>query len=187
MMILEFNEVLVEGEMRTLSMLAKAGEVTCLTGGTPDHHTRWLSAILGFVNITHGYISIDCEPLTECSAHYFRKLVAYAPARLERVGEVTPYDPPTVQDVFSLKANRNLSISNGILSEEIRKINADSADSRVRLLAVAVLLGKPILVVDNPPADVGAYLRQQARKNNVVIVASNEPDILKCADKTIEL
>jgi ABC-type Mn2+/Zn2+ transport system ATPase subunit len=187
MMILEFNEVLIEGEEQTLSLMAKAGEVTCLTGANVGRRSRWLSTILGFVNVTHGYISIDCEPLTECSATFFRQFIAYAPASLEQIGEVTPYEPPSVQDVFSLKANRNLSISNGILSEEIRKVNVNAEDSRVRLLAVAVLLGRPILVVDNPPAGSGEYLKRQAHKNRIVIVASDEPSILEFSDHIVEI
>jgi len=41
-MMLEFNEVLVEGEPQTLSLMAKAGEITCLT--LKEHEAaRWLS------------------------------------------------------------------------------------------------------------------------------------------------
>ena len=40
-------------------------------------------------------------------------MMAYAPSELVADGEVTVYEPPTVQDVFNLKANRDVPISNG--------------------------------------------------------------------------
>ena len=73
-MMLELNEVLVEGEPQTLSLMAKASEMTCLTGGSAERRTRWLLAMLGFQSVTHGYISIDGEPLTNMK---LQKLMYY--------------------------------------------------------------------------------------------------------------
>ena len=186
-MMLELNEVLIEGMHRTLSLMAKAGELTCLTGGTAEQRTRWLMAMQGFETVTNGYISIDGEPLTPQSAPAFRKLMAYAPARLCRLGEVTTYEPPSVQDVFSLKANRELPISNGILGEEMRRVGGDQTDMRVQLIAVAALLNKSILMVDNPPVQADAYLKEWARQGRIVVAASNDEEMLKMADVIVEL
>ena len=186
-MMLELNEVLIEGMNRTLSLMAKAGELTCLTGGTAEQHTRWLLAMQGFETVTNGYISIDGEPLTSRSAPTFRKLMAYAPDRLCELGEVTTYEPPSVQDVFSLKANRELPISNGILGEEMRRVGGSQTDSRVQLIAVAVLLNKPILSVNDPPVQAAAYLKEWARQGKIVVAASNDGEVLKMADVIVEL
>ena len=186
-MMLELNEVLIEGVHRTLSLMAKAGELTCLTGGTAAQRTRWLLAMQGFENVTNGYISIDGEPLTPHSSRAFRKLMAYAPAQLCPQGEVTVYEPPSVQDVFSLKANRELPISNGILGEEMRRVGGNQTESRVQLIAVAALLNKPVLMVDDPPVQAGDYLREWARQGRIVVAASNDEEVLKKADVIVEL
>ena len=70
--------MLVEGEPQTLSLMATAGEMTCLTGGSAERRTRWLLAMLGFQSVTHGYISIDGEPLTPASSAVFPSLIASA-------------------------------------------------------------------------------------------------------------
>lgn len=186
-MILELNEVLLKDERQTLSMIAKSGELTCLTGGTPDQRCRWLYALLGFETVLHGFISIDGEPLTASSSPVFRGLMAYAPARLCKMGEVVSYEPPSVQDVFSLQANREQPISNGILAEEMRHVGVDGNDPRTQLLAVAVLLGKPILLVDDPHEQSVGYLLRQARSGKLVVVTSVSPVILKSADQIVEL
>jgi ABC-type branched-subunit amino acid transport system ATPase component len=186
-MMLELNEVLVEGEPQTLSLMAKAGEMTCLTGGSAERRTRWLLAMLGFQSVTHGYISIDGEPLTPASSAVFRSLIAYAPSRLCKLGEVVSYEPPSVQDVFSLKTNRELPISNGILGEEMRRVGADISDPRVQLLAVAVLLNKPILLVDNPPVLAGGYLKNLSATGKLVLITSVERELLALSDNILEI
>jgi hypothetical protein len=116
-----------------------------------------------------------------------RKLISYSPSRLCESGEVTTYKPPTVQDVFSLRQNRDIPISNGILGEEVRRIGADADDPRVQLLAVAVLLNRPIVIVDDPPAEAGAYLKQLTAKGKLVVVATGDDRLLAFADKVAEL
>ena len=186
-MVLELNEVLIEGEQQTLSLMAEEGELTCLTGGTPERLTRWMGAMLGFVVVKHGYISIDGEPLTSRSASAVRRLMAYAPAFLKTQGEVVCYEPPTALDVFRLKANRDMTITKGMLQEEMWRIGSDEADPRVQLLAVAVLLDRPILLADNPPVAVAPYLKGFARKGKIVLVASDKPEFQNMSDRVVEL
>jgi putative ABC transport system ATP-binding protein/ATP-binding cassette subfamily C protein CydD len=186
-MVLELNEVLLRDERQTLSLMAKSGELTCLTGGTAQQRSRWLYTIMGLDVILHGFVCIDGEPLTEYSAVSFRRLMAFSPARLETCGEVNKYAPPSVQDVFNLQANREQPISNGILGEEVRRIGVEGNESQVQLMAVAVLLGKPVLLVDNPPEQSFAYLSSQARKGKLVVVTSDCPVFINGADMVVEL
>ena len=187
-MMLELNNVLLEGEPQVLSLMAEDGQVTCLTGGTEARRTRWLHAILGFEPVKSGYICIDGEPLEDNSVESFRQLMAFAPSRLVATGEVRTYEAPSVQDVFNLQANREQPISNGILSEEIRKIQAETpADGRAKLLAVAVLLNKHILLADNPLPASAAYLQNYARQGHVVVITSNASELINISDVLIEL
>ena len=186
-MVLELNEVLLDGEPHTLSFIAHEGRLTCLTGGQPQRMTRWLLAMMGFELPKNGYISIDGEPLCEGTIGAFRRLMAYAPAKLKAVGEIRRYAPPSVQDVFTLHANRDLPISNGILGEEIRRICADSTDDSVRLLAVAVLRNKPILLIENAKEQTADYLVRQARQGRIVIATTSDERVLAVADEVVGL
>ena len=185
---LELNDVLLDGELHTLSLMAEEGLVTCLTGGSSARRTRWLHAVLGFVPLKGGYICIDGEPLSDSSVETFRKQMAYAPSRLIAMGEVKTYDAPSVQDIFNLQANREQPISNGILAEEIRKIApVMPTDGRAQLLAVAVLLNKHILLADNPLPSAADYLRNYAQQGHIVIVASDADEFRNIANVVIEI
>ena len=185
-MLLELNEALLEGEPQTLSMMAREGQLTCLTGGTPERRLRWMEAMMGFVPIVHGYVSIDGEPLTPATADSFRQLMTFAPSELSALGQVRTYDAPSVQDIFSLQANRSRPISNGILGEEMRRVGI-ADDAQARLIAVAVLLGKAILLVSQPPAGAFDYLLRQARQGKTVIVSSTDAAFLTGADLVVEI
>jgi len=92
-----------------------------------------------------------------------------------------------VQDVFSLAVNSNLPISNGILAEEMRRVSSDSTDPRVQLLAVAALLNKPILLVDDVLPSAMHYLRGKASEGKVVIVTSMDEEVMQAADVVVEI
>jgi hypothetical protein len=113
--------------------------------------------------------------------------MAFAPSHLRQLGEVVTYEPPSVQDIFGLQVNRDLPISNGILSEEIRKVGVDPQDERVQLIAVAALLDKPIILVDNPPVGAMPYLHLLAAKGKIVLLTSNDGEVLAQSDKTVDI
>ncbi len=182
---LEFNEVLLRGEERTLSLMAPDGQLTCLTGGTPLRRSRCLDAMMGFEPVRVGFVSIDGEPLTPKTAGMLRSLMGYVPQRLSTEGSIVSYEPPTVQDVFRLRANRHLPISNGILAEEMRRTGLPGDEGR--WLAVAVLLARPILIVDHPSPLAADYLRRQAREGHTVVTATDEPQLIEVADNVFEI
>lgn len=184
-MTLELNDVLLSGEPRTLSMMAAEGQVTCLAGGTAERRVRWLYAMMGFVPVRSGFINIDGEPLDAATVDYFRRMMAFAPQALLPEGRVQVYEPPTVQDVFALKSNRHLPISNGILAEEVRRTGI--AGPQAQLLAVAVLLSKPILLIENPVPESLPYIRQQASAGKIVVVASDRHEVLGASDQVVEM
>lgn len=186
-MTLELNDVLLEGEQRTISLMVHEHEIVCISAVDEHRLTRWLHAVLGFESVKSGYISLDGEPLTAGSAAFFRTMMAFVPDKLVPEGSIVIYDPPSVQDVFSLKANRDIPISNGILSEEMRKVSLDHSDDRVRLLAVAALLDRPLLLVDNPPVEAANYLLQQAQKEKTVLITSNLPELHAISKCVVEL
>ena len=81
-MMLELHNVTIGQHIRTLSLTVKDGQLVCLSGQKDLGKTRLLRAILGFVPIDGGHISIDGELLTAGSAPYFRQYTAYVPQHL---------------------------------------------------------------------------------------------------------
>ncbi len=183
---LELNQILLEGARQTLSLLAEAGEVTTLTGEDSEALSRYLLAIAGFSNVLNGNICIDGEPLTAFSADFFRQQMAYAPADLHAEGEIVSYEPPSVQDIFRLRANRALSVSDDILNEEISKLGGAASDRQMQLIAAAALLETPILLIEDPPVSAMPYLRKLAATGRIVLLTSNKPEILAASDKIEE-
>ena len=167
-------------------MMAREGEMVCLTGGTREQRTRWLQGIMGFVPVLSGYVCIDGEPLTAETVGEFRQLMAYAPSRLQREGQIRTFAPPSVQDVFALKENQHLPISNGLLKREMRLISP-SMDEPSQWLAVAVLRDKPILLVDDPMPLSCTYLRSQAEHGRVVIITSDDSTFRHESNRVIEI
>ncbi|MBQ9644988.1 MAG: hypothetical protein IJV24_01360 [Prevotella sp.] len=180
MAVMELNEVVLEGEAQTLSLMAHEGQITCLTGADDTRLTRLLEAMMGFEVPRSGYICIDGEPLTESTVGILRSMMAYAPRRLADEGEIRRYAAPSVQDVFDLRANRDLPISNGLLAEETRRAGGS------RLLAVAVLRQKPMLLADQPPVEAFDYLRALAHAGRTVIVASHNAVYVEGAERKFE-
>ena len=184
-MILELNDVVVDGAEKTVSMMAQERRVTCLTGGCAFVRSRLLLAMLGLEPVRSGVISIDGEPLEKGTVKLFRQRMAYVPTKLVADGEVTIYEPPSVQDVFGWKDNREASISNGMLEEEIKRTMAPR--EKAQLLAVAVLRKRPILLIDQPHTLSADYLQHQAQEGHIVIVSSDDDTILHASDEIIEI
>lgn len=183
---LELNDVLLEGEPQTVSLMAFDGQLTCITGGTDDQRTDWLYGILGFVPVRSGYISIDGEPLMPANAATFRQLMAYVPKSLRAEGQVRRFEPPTVQDILDLKENRHLTVTTGQLNREI-KMMGSADDEQAQWLALAVLRDRPILLVDSPLPDYLDYLKMQAAQGRVVLVTSDDEAYWRQADAVVEL
>lgn len=81
-MMLELHGVTIGSLVRGLSLTLGDGEQACLLGAKGSGKTTLLRAVLGFLPIDGGHISIDGELLTPLSAPYFRRMTAYVPQHL---------------------------------------------------------------------------------------------------------
>ncbi len=81
-MMLELHNVKIGELIPACSLTVDDGQLVCLAGQQGSGKTTLLRAILGFIPIDDGFISIDGELLTPQSAPYFRKQMAYVPQRL---------------------------------------------------------------------------------------------------------
>ena len=81
-MILELHNVTIGQQIRSLSMTVESGQLVGISGAQGSGKTTLVRAILGFIPVDNGHISIDGELLTPRSAPWFRKQMAYVPQHL---------------------------------------------------------------------------------------------------------
>ena len=185
-----------------LSFSAEDGQVVCITGDSGCGKTSLLKAILGFVPLAEGHISVDGELLTPAAAGEFRKYIAYVPQDLampmETVGEM-------VRMPFALKANLATPFSKARLMEEWQKLDLApelydkkvselSGGQRQRIIISTLgLLQKPIVLADEPTsaldahttALVLAYFKALAAGGATVITVSHDPAFADGCDKKV--
>ncbi|MGM9778974.1 MAG: ATP-binding cassette domain-containing protein [Prevotella sp.] len=185
-----------------LSFSAEDGQVVCITGDSGCGKTSLLRAILGFVPLAEGHISVDGELLTPAAAGEFRKYIAYVPQDLampmETVGEM-------VRMPFALKANLATPFSKARLMEEWQKLDLApelydkkvselSGGQRQRIIISTLgLLKKTIVLADEPTsaldahttALVLAYFKALAAGGATVITVSHDPAFANGCDKKV--
>lgn len=155
-MILELHQVTIAPLIQSLSMTVNEGELLCLTGASASGKTTLLRAVMGFVPVDSGYISIDGELLTPRSAPYFRRHTAYVPQHL------------------SLPDGETL---NGMLASWADLTEQERYMLRLMLAAGS---GKPLLIADEPPvaltaqdeAAVDQMLREAAARGATVLAVN---------------
>ena len=81
-MMLELHNVTIGQQIRGLSATVGEGNVLSITGSKGSGKTTLLRAVLGFLPVDEGHISIDGELVTPLSAPWFRKQMAYVPQYL---------------------------------------------------------------------------------------------------------
>ena len=185
-----------------LSLSAEDGQVVCICGDSGYGKTSLLRAILGFLPLEEGHVSIDGELLTPAAAGEFRKFMAYVPQDLAMPMETVV---EMVKMPFALKANISTPFSKKRLMEEWQKLDLDSElyDKKVSelsggqrqriIISTLGLLQKPIVLADEPTSALDAhttalvlnYLKALASKGATVITVSHDPAFANGCDKKV--
>ena len=185
-----------------LSLSAEDGQVVCISGDSGCGKTSLLRAILGFLPLEEGHVSIDGELLTPAAAGEFRKFMAYVPQDLAMPIETVE---EMVKMPFALKANISTPFSKKRLMEEWQKLDLDSElyDKKVSelsggqrqriIISTLGLLQKPIVLADEPTSALDAhttalvlnYLKALASKGATVITVSHDPAFANGCDKKV--
>jgi polar amino acid transport system ATP-binding protein/putative ABC transport system ATP-binding protein len=187
-----------------VSFALDKGETACIMGASGSGKTSLLRAILGFIPIADGTITIDGEMITPLSAETFRQDISYLPQELalpcETVCEM-------VQMPFTLKVNKNKTFSKKAMMEEWgkldiapslydKKVSEISGGQRQRMmLAVSGLLDKSLLLLDEPTSAldtstaqlVSRYVCALAAKGTIVLAVSHSNEFASCCNKIIKL
>ena len=185
-----------------LSLSAEDGQVVCISGDSGCGKTSLLRAILGFLPLEEGHVSIDGELLTPAAAGEFRKFMDYVPQDLAMPMETVE---EMVKMPFALKANISTPFSKKRLMEESQKLDLDSElyDKKVSelsggqrqriIISTLGLLQKPIVLADEPTSALDAhttalvlnYLKALASKGATVITVSHDPAFANGCDKKV--
>ena len=167
------------------------GEIACISGQSGRGKTSLLNAILGFVPLKAGSITVNGILLEKGTIDQIRRQVAWIPQELALPSE---WVKEMVQLPFNLKANRNTPFSLDKLfacfdelglEEELydKRVNEISGGQRQRIMiAVATLMQKPLLIVDEPTSALDPETIQEvldvmiklAKENITMVVVTHE-------------
>lgn len=189
---------------RDFTLEAKSGELVCVTGESGCGKTSLLRAVLGFLPLEEGSVSIGGERLDVHTVDRLRRQVSYVPQEL--------YIPEEwVRDMlrvpFDLKANRGTVFDEAALmavwdvlglERELlrRKVMQLSGGQRQRIvLSMSALLGKRLLIVDEPTSAldgesvvrVSALFRRMADEGTAVLAVSHNKEFMAACDRVVQL
>lgn len=142
-----------------LNIQVAPGEMVCISGESGRGKTSLLKAILGFIPLEEGKITLDDMELSTETADAIRRKVAWMPQELALPSE---WVKEMIQVPFDLKANRDVCFAKSCLMRYFEKLGLDEElyDKRVSeisggqrqriMLAVSAMLGRQLLLVDEP-------------------------------------
>lgn len=186
------------------NMRLKKGETACIVGQSGCGKTSLLNAIMGFVPLKEGTITVGDTVLDKSTIDMVRRQIAWIPQELSLPFE---WVKEMVAIPFDLKVNRSVPFSVERLyacfdelglEHELyaKRVNEVSGGQRQRImLAVATLLNKPLIIIDEPTSalDAGstdkvlAFFRRQAEKGAAVLAVSHDKDFASGCHYLIEL
>lgn len=149
------NDILFSG----LTIRLKKTEMACITGESGKGKSSLLNAIMGFIPLKEGTISVDGIKLSITTVEQIRRKIAWLPQELSLPSE---WVSEMVAIPFSLKANQTVHFSKDKLLSFFpplgldielynKKVSEISGGQRQRIMiAVAACLEKELLIVDEP-------------------------------------
>ena len=185
-------------------MQVRKGETACIAGESGRGKTSLLNAIMGFVPLREGTITVDDLELNKSTIDIIRRQIAWIPQELALPVE---WVKEMVRLPFELKANKNNPFSKNMLfdcfaelglDEELynKRVGEVSGGQRQRIMiAVAALLKKPLIIVDEPTSaldsesadKVLAFLCRQAEQGAAVLAVSHSKTFAHGCNQIITL
>ena len=180
------------------------GETACIAGESGRGKTSLLNAVMGFVPLRKGTITVGDFELTRNTIDTIRRQIAWIPQELALPME---WVKEMVQLPFNLKANRNTPFSLDKLfacfdelglEEELydKRVNEISGGQRQRIMiAVATLMQKLLLIVDEPTSaldsdstdKVLAFFRKRMREGSAILAVSHDQGFAQGCNQMITL
>ncbi len=143
-MMLELHNISVGDRIRGLSLTVNDGQMTCISGEKGSGKTTLLRAVLGFLPLDGGHISIDGELLTPRSARYFRRQMAYVPQHLSVPDGYTAVPTDYLQLLERAVRSEKMLL---IVDEPSEVVTPEKAEAIEQLLAEATQRGATVLAI----------------------------------------
>ena len=183
-----------------LDLTIDRGQLVGVSGESGCGKTSLLRAILGFVPLTSGSIEVCGLPLDAAHIHEIRRQTAYVPQELQPPAED---GAALIALTHALSVNRaleaSLSLTSLGLDASLLTLPASklSGGQRQRLLLAAALsLSKPLLLLDEPTSALDeestqrvalALLRACHEDGRAALVVSHNSSLLSFCDRVISL
>ena len=180
--------------VKGLSLIARDGQVTCITGSEGAGKTTLLRTLMGFLPVEAGYVSVDGELLTMASAPAFRNLMTYLPQKSQMLAHQlkAPEMPVCEADDYAVW---NQALLPSAVKEQLPEPLAPEAIYQLAEKTILEASDKPIVIADEPAAHLTPELTgqmldlliQQARVGKTVLIATRKSQLLARADLVLNL
>lgn len=180
--------------VKGLSLIARDGQVTCITGSEGAGKTTFLRTLMGFLPVELGFVSVDGELLTMASAPAFRNLMTYLPQKIQMLAHQlkAPEMPVCEADDYAVWNQAQLTSA---VKEQQPEPLAPEAIYQLAEKTILEASDKPIVIADEPAAHLTPeltvqmldLLAQQARAGKTVLIATRKPQLLAQADLVLNL
>jgi putative ABC transport system ATP-binding protein len=205
---LNIDDITITYDTKTVlhhfSLQVDAGEIVCLSGESGRGKSSLLHAILGFVPLASGSISLDGTTLTPLTADAIRRDIAWLPQELSLPSE---WVSEMVFLPFSLKANRSSKFTKEALFSAFdalglehelytKRVSEISGGQRQRIMiAASSLLMKKLFIADEPTSaldgisagKVMTFFHSLASKGKAILLVSHDEEVAAAADRHITL
>jgi putative ABC transport system ATP-binding protein len=185
-----------------LSFSADSGQRLCISGPSGMGKSSLLKALMGFVRPAEGTVAIDGTRMTEKTCWKLRRHMAYVPQEPD-LGSEPVYE--RLRQPFSIRANSHLAFDPAKMERlwdrfglERKLLDRNAAElsggeKQRAAIIIALLLQRPILLLDEPVSAMDRQSRQVLREvlseqtDKTVVFISHDESLLDMAEKVIEL
>lgn len=191
-----------EKVIENFSLEVKKGEKVVLSGPSGSGKSTILNAIMGFVNMLKGVVTVNGNIVGPQAIHTIRKQISWLP---QDVDFNVKYCRELVYFPFQFQVNKSIKPSDKVVNDLLaalllpagilnKAIDEISGGQKQRLaLASVLMLNRPILLLDEPSSALDAVSADaivailSAKKDVTVVSSSHDAEWIQKMDRIIKI